>query len=154
MKGIQMMNSLNIALAEVSQILNLLGNEYINKIPYKFLKFMEENKAEHISISITEDNYENVELTRNAIIIISMLNLNYWVTDPEEKEKLLRIYQENDRKFLNKVPNYKNSDWLSNNREEKSFEKPKNETKYLINIEQQSVFTKVINFIKSLFMKK
>lgn len=149
-----MMNSLNIALAEVSQILNLLGNEYINKIPYKFLKFMEENKDEHISISITEDNYENVELTRNAIIIISMLNLNYWVTDPEEKEKLLRIYQENDRKFLNKVPNYKNSDCLSNNREEKSFEKPKNETKYLINIEQQSVFTKVINFIKSLFMKK
>ena len=109
---------------------------------------MEENKDEHISISITEDNYENVELTRNAIIIISMLNLNYWVTDPEEKEKLLRIYQENDRKFLNKVPNYKNSDWLSNNREEKSFEKPKNETKYLINIEQQSIFTKVINFIK------
>lgn len=149
-----MMNSLNIALAEVSQILNLLGNEYINKIPYEFLKFMEENKAEHISISITEDNYENVELTRNAIIIISMLNLNYWVTDPEEKKKLLRIYQENDRKFLNKVPNYKNSDWLSNNRGEKSFEKPKNETKYLINIEQQSVFTKVINFIKSLFMKK
>ena len=103
---------------------------------------------------LTEDNYENVELTRNAIIIISMLNLNYWVTDPEEKEKLLRIYQENDRKFLNKVPNYKNSDWLSNNREEKSFETPKNETKYLINIEQQSIFTKVINFIKSLFMKK
>lgn len=149
-----MTNSLNIALAEVSQILDILGNEYINKIPYKFLKFMEENKAENISISITEDNYENVELTRNTIVIISMLNINYWVTDAEEKEKLLKIYQENDRKFLNKVSDYKNSDWLLNNKVEKIIEVPKTETKYLINIEEESVFTKIINFIKSLFMKK
>lgn len=149
-----MTSSLNIALAEVSQILDILGNEYINKIPYKFLKFMEENKAENISISITEDNYENVELTRNTIVIISMLNINYWVTDAEEKEKLLKIYQENDRKFLNKISDYKNSDWLLNNKVEKIIEVPKTETKYLINIEEESVFTKIINFIKSLFMKK
>lgn len=149
-----MTNSLNIALAEVSQILDILGNEYINKIPYKFLKFMEENKAENISISITEDNYENIELTRNTIVIISMLNINYWVTDVDEKEKLLKIYQENDRKFLNQVSDYKNSDWLLNNKIEQNIEKTRDETKYLINIEEESVFTKIINFIKSLFMKK
>lgn len=157
-----MTNSLNVALAEVSQIIDILGNEYRNKLPYKFIKFMEENKEENVTTHITKENYENVNLTRDAIIIISLLNLNYWVTDQEEKERLIKIYQENDKKNQNLAVNYKdysNYDWLSNSKVNKNFEEVKSnsqseekcEKKYLINIEKQSMFSKIVEKIKKIF---
>lgn len=89
-----MESSLNNAYTKVIQILNILGDSYKNKIPQKLIELFESKQNLNFKTNIKKDiKIENIEISRTALIIISILNIKYWATN-DEKEFLKKIYDE------------------------------------------------------------
>ena len=103
---------------EVSYILDILGEEYKNKLPEKILKLIYTNKNDDYKINLNFDiTKNNINISRNALIIISILNLKYWEYDELKKDKLKNLYAKNEKIYQNKINNYKNDNWLNKNKQ-------------------------------------
>lgn len=167
------MENIKLACSEVYCLLEILGDSYKNKLPNKFLDFINQNRNEDFSLEIDENQYENLKISRDGLVLISFLNLNYWVDD-DEKKKLIEIYKKNDEKKQEKINRYKQPDWLSQSNKKETTEsvenndiiETKNETvsenvednnrkneKALIEVKNISFFDKIKNFIKNIFYK-
>ena len=121
---------------EVSYILNILGDNYKNKIPKKILECI-------------DTNIQETNISRNALIIISIFNLKYWENDENEKEKLRKIYNMNEQIFQKKINKYKNKDWL-NNRKNLNYVI---EEKSLIKKDDNFIWSKIKRFFKRILKK-
>ena len=119
---------------EVSYILNILGDEYKSKIPSQILKCIYNNKNNNYKFNI-DTNIEEANISRNALIIISIFNLKYWENDEVEKERLRKIYNINEQIFQKKINEYVI--------EEKS----------LIIKDDNSIWSKIKNFFKIILKK-
>lgn len=147
-----MSNNMSIAYAEVNEILNLLGNEYKNKIPEKIINLFYEKEDKNYKINISsEKELRDSNISKTALTIISILNLKYWVTNKEEKSKLEDRYKENDRIFNEKINIYKSENWLKQ-RNETIKEEVVEETS-LINV-QEEFLLKIKNFFKKFLIKR
>lgn len=106
--------TLKNAYAEVNQILDILGEKYKCKIPEKVLKLFNEKQNPNYKINIKQQMKLNKELkiSRNALTIISILNLKYWANS-DEKKRLQETYKQNELEFQNKISEYKNDKWLA-----------------------------------------
>ena len=86
-----------IAYAEVDAILNVLEDEYINKVPEKVRKFFADEKIKDyepvidIDIPLTEQN-----LKRETMVLLAILNLNYWCESENEKQEFLNELSKNE----------------------------------------------------------
>lgn len=163
------MKDYSIAYSEVYFVLEALGDTYKNKIPKRFVEFINENrKKDYIMEDITEENISDLSVSRDALVILSLLNLNYWEEDENEKARLLEIYKQNDEK---KFGNYKENDWLANSNKKNDVEEPKTEVieekeevqstvtrkskddEFLIVVNENSIIYKVKKFIKNIINK-
>lgn len=163
------MKDYSIAYSEVYFVLEALGDTYKNKIPKRFVEFINENrKKDYIMEDITEENISDLSVSRDALVILSLLNLNYWEEDENEKARLLEIYKQNDEK---KFGNYKEDDWLANSNKKIDVEEPKTEVieekeevqstvtrkskndEFLIVVNENSIIYKVKKFIKKIINK-
>lgn len=155
------MNNLELACSEVYCILEILGDSYKKKLPKKLLEIINQNRKEDFSLEITEYNYENLNLSKDAIVFISLLNLKYWEEDEKEKLKLLEIYKRNEEKNQEKLNSYKNSDWLknSNKNEEINYNQVAedkkdfsgNDNMALVEVKKVTFFEKIKNIIRKIF---
>ncbi|MBQ6860024.1 MAG: hypothetical protein IJO08_00040 [Clostridia bacterium] len=84
---------------EILTIINYMEMKYKEKIPKRLIEFFERNKAKEymfdidFSKSLKEQNF-----SKQTLPLLAMINLNYWCETPEEKQALMDIYSENDRK--------------------------------------------------------
>ena len=85
-----------LAYSEVYAILNLLEEEYVNRIPQKIKNFfdVERDKKYNPSIDINVP-LDNQDLQRKTMVLLAILNLNYWCDSEEEKQELLKIFSKN-----------------------------------------------------------
>lgn len=134
---------------EVSYILNILGDNYKNKIPKKILECIYNNKNNNYKFNI-DTNIEEANISRNALIIISIFNLKYWENDEVEKERLRKIYNINEQIFQKKINEYKNNDWLNRDRKNLNYVI---EEKSLIIKDDNSIWSKIKNFFKRILKK-
>lgn len=101
------------AYTEVNQIIELLGEEYKTQIPQKLLNLFNEKQNPDYKTNISNDiQIDKIEVSRTALIIISILNLRYWEKDETKKAELKSIYDENEKKFQEKISGYKHSSTL------------------------------------------
>lgn len=167
------MENIRLACSEVYCLLEILGDSYKNKLPIKFIEFINQNRNTAFSLEITENNYENLKISKDGLVLISFLNLKYWVEDENEKRRLIEIYKRNDEKKQEKLNSYKQPDWLkqSNKKEdemkvtsnttittieneEQNEEGTKNENTALVEIKKVSFFDKVKAIIRKFFNKE
>ena len=142
--------ALKNAYAEVNQIIELLGEEYKAQIPQKILNLFNEKQNINYRTNISKDiPIDKMEVSRTALIIISILNLKYWEKDETKKAELKSIYDENERKFQEKINVYKQSDWLKTEKNEIVQEENKQE-KALIEQKDISWIVKIRRFFKDL----
>lgn len=86
-----------IAYAEVDAILNVLEDEYAEKIPEKVKKFFAEEKIQDyepvidVNVPLTEQN-----LKRETMVLLAILNLNYWCESENEKQEFLNELAQNE----------------------------------------------------------
>lgn len=143
-------NEFAIAYAEVYKILSLMEQKYIDKIPKKLIALFEREKLKGYdpniqpSIPLTEQN-----LQKKTLALLAMLNLHYWCENESEKQELLKIYADNDKRREEELREKYNIDNLF-----KKKEMEKEENTALIEYKEKSFFKKVINKIMSFFRKK
>ena len=84
---------------EVYLILNKLGEEYISKIPKTIYNYIVEN--------MTTSNTGNKTIQKESIAFIAALHYKYWTKNDEEKQELIKIFNEN-KKEQEEIYNQKN----------------------------------------------
>ena len=93
------MEDIKMAYCEVDIILGQMEEEYVNKVPSELRKLFKEQKRKDYLPEIKADvPLAEQNLMRKTIAILAMLNLNYWCEDEKEKQDLIQMYAENDRK--------------------------------------------------------
>lgn len=91
-----MKNESEIAYAEVDAILDLLETETVEKIPLKVREFFKNEKDKNyvpninVEVSLLEQN-----LKRETMVLLTILNLNYWCDSEEEKQEILNSFANN-----------------------------------------------------------
>lgn len=87
-----------LAYAEIDEILNLLEDDYREKAPKKVRDFFKEEKMKdyHPEIDIEKPLIEQ-NLKRETMVLLAILNLNYWCENEEEKQRFLNELDKNEK---------------------------------------------------------
>lgn len=148
-----MENDLLKAYAEVDEILSLMDNKYIEKIPVKMRKVFENERQKDynpeikVNIPLDEQN-----LQRKTFAILAMLNLNYWCEDKEEKQKLIQVYIENDKIREEELREKYNPDNIFKKKD--TNEQTENNNVALIEYREENFIKRILKMIINLFKKK
>ena len=87
-----------------------------------------------------------LSISRDALIMLSFFNLKYWEEDESEKEKLSKIYEENNTsKVISEQP--KKIEIEPEKYEEKK------ENKFMVVVDENSITYKIKKFIRKIIGK-
>lgn len=132
------------AISEVLEILNYMEEEYTNKIPTKFLKFLQDNRdinyKNHIDANLDITSQITKDKTR---VILGIIFYNFWSTEEEKKEfeEILKENEINRQEESNKLYKY-----------EDLFRKKANVENNNLPIEiKEKWYEKIANFLKKAF---
>ena len=85
-----MNDNMNIVISELYAFINILGDEYKNKIPKDIYNFIEKISLKNNRIKFdTEIDIVSQFRGKGTLEMISYFNLMYWVSENEKKELLL-----------------------------------------------------------------
>ena len=115
-----MMLDTMMAYSEVYEILNLLDEKYKEKVPDKVRKFFAEERLKDYKPEI-DVNTPLIEqnLNRETIVLLAILNLNYWCDTPEEKQEILDELSNNEKEKEELLEKYNPDNLFKNKTEEK-----------------------------------
>lgn len=148
-----MENDLFKAYAEVDTILSLMESKYVEKIPLKMREMFKNEKLDGYNPEIdTTIPLDNQNVMRKTIIILAMLNLNYWCENEEEKQKLIKIYADNDIKREEELREKYNPDNIFKNRQKT--EQIETTSTALIEYQEENFLKRIIKKVMSLFKRK
>lgn len=135
------------AYVEVLGILALLDEEQKNRIPKKLKEFFENNKNQDYQVNIDSNiPLEEQNLLQETVDILAMLKLNYWCTNEKEKEGLLNLLNENEKKYQEELRKKYNPNNLFKDKESKRVIYTNEElsiAKY-----KESIFTRIKDWLK------
>ena len=135
--------------SEVYQVLKLLGNEYIDKLPKSLFNMLREKRNINYEPKYTEDlplNKQNIK--KETLSIIALLHLNYWCENENEKNELKQIFKNNEDNYQNELREKYNPDNIFKKHIQENI--VKNEVS-LVEY-KESIFKRLINKIKSIFI--
>ncbi len=137
--------------SEVYSILNMLGENYIKKLPDElFTMIRQEKKRDYNPTYISTINLEQQNISREALAMIALFHINYWCHSEQEKEELREIFRTNEEEHQAQMrKKYNPNDIFKNYNVEKVVEDSKEESNALIEY-KDTVFRKVLNKIKKL----
>lgn len=137
-----------ISFSQVYDVLMLLDDEEMKKIPRKFIYFLKKNKSEnYISTINPYIPLQMQKLTNQANAIISYIYIQYLADENEKnkfKEKEILEYKLERQKIEERCWNMFDNQTQINKIE-------KNENNLPIVIKKENFFTKIINKIKAFF---
>lgn len=145
-----------LAYSEVYEILNLLENEYRKRIPQKIIDFFEEERIKEykpeikVNVPLTEQN-----LKRETLVLLAILNINYWCDTEEEKQEFVNELAENEKKKKELKQKYNPDNLFKNKKKEKEeivIEQINNVD--MIVYKESNIFTKLRKWFRKLFFKK
>ena len=145
-----MINETKLAYAEVDAIIELLEDEYVQKVPQKVRNFLKEEKDNNyipninVEVSLLEQN-----LKRETLVLLAILNLNYWCDSEQEKQELLKELKENEEEHQKELYEKYNPDNIFKNKEINE----QNQNLALIEYKEKSFISKILDNIKKLFKK-
>ena len=143
------------AYSEVDEFLSLLSENLRNEIPKKLREFFKEEKDDNYVKNIDKNiPIKAQNLKEETLAIIAMLNLQYWCKDEEEKERLQRIYNENEKKYQEQLREQYNPDNLFKNKTSDTIQETETINENVAMVEyKESVFKRFINKIKKFFSR-
>ena len=109
--------------AEILGVLMALGYNYISKIPENIIQYLIKNcdvyKIPPIDIN---QRIEEQNVSDEARAFIIMLKLKYWCKTEKEKEDLIKVLSENEKKYQEELPQKYNVDNIFGKKELKNNE--------------------------------
>ena len=140
------------AYTEAYTILQELNEEEYNKIPPEVINAIEENKNEEYEYELDDElELKDQPMLPETKAILFNLFRDYLAT-PEQKAKIIRMQNEARQKNELKKQQMYNTDVFAN-RQKENFSKPANETMQIVEY-KESIFKRILNKIKSFFIKK
>ena len=152
-----MENTVKDIYSEVYAILNMLGKEYIDKLPkdiYNIIK--EEKSSEYNPVYATTVALDRQVVKKESISIIAFLHLNYWC-DEEEKIKLRELFDENEDKYQEEL---KQQEEQEVEQEDEETQDDNNEIEIgkeflsMIVYKEENFAQRIFNKIRKLFSRK
>ena len=139
------------AYTEVLTILKYMEPKQQERIPKKLMNFFRENMDEDYRFELnTQIPLKKQKLKSRTLSLLAMLNFNYWCDTEKEKEQLMKLYYENEKKYQDALTQkYSVDKMFMKQNEKENIQKENQITKY-----NQNIFTKIINKIKMFFLKK
>ena len=141
------------AYSEVCAVLENMPNEYISKIPKKIIKLFETERLTNYEPNINKFNpLDKNKLSKKAMVIIAMLNYQYWCPNKKVKDDLYKTYLSNNDKYQREIEKKYSVDNLFKNKN--NITQVYNEVENVAMVEyKESVFKRIINKIKNIFYK-
>ena len=140
------------AYAEVYTILQELNEEEYNKIPPEVIKTIEANRNEEYEYELDEElELKDQSMLPETKAILFNLFRDYLAT-PEQKAKIIRMQNEERQKNELKKQQMYNSDIFANKPKENLTEN-NSETMQIVEY-KESIFKRILNKIKSFFIKR
>lgn len=134
--------------SEVYQILNLLGNEYIDKLPNSLFNMLKEKRNTDYTPTYIEDiplNKQNIK--KETLSVLALLHLNYWCENEKEKLELKQLLKDNEDKYQQELRNkYNPDDIFEKHKKEKIVENQVSIIEY-----KEPLFKRLISKIKNIF---
>lgn len=142
------------AAVEVLDILEHTKKEDVNKIPKKFIEFLENNKSKtYISNLDHTKTIKEMNLKPKTQALLGLIYLKYWANE-EEKIEFRKKAQVNEFNYQKELNEKYNPDNLFKNKNAVNIEK--NETiqqTSLVEIKKETIMQKIISKIKEMFKK-
>lgn len=135
------------AYSEVYAIINLMSWTLVNKIPNKILKNIEDKRDKNYFVEI--DDIDEYKPSEQANRILAVLYKNYFASEQEKKviqAKEKRLYEQAQKELNKKF----NQESLFNNKK-KSINVEHRYSNEIMMKCKESIFTKLINKINSIF---
>lgn len=141
------------AMAEVIYYLNGIKQEDIDKIPKKFIQYLNENASKEYKCNFDYNKpLKELNLLDETRGIIGMICYNYWCVTEKQKEQYLKRLSQNEQQYQKKLDEKYNPDNIFENKILDFIENTTNPTEIIEY--KESIFKKLINKIKSIFSKK
>ena len=152
-----MENTVKDIYSEVYAILNMLGKEYINKLPKDIYNIIKEEKStEYNPVYETTVALDKQDVKKETISIIAFLHLNYWCNE-EEKIKLRELFDENEDKNQEEL---KQQEEQEVEQEDEAIQDDNNEIEIgkeflsMIVYKEENFAQRIFNKIRRLFSRK
>ena len=148
------MDNSSLAYSEVYAILNMIEDEYKERVPKNVMDFFEEERdKEYNPIIDVNIPLEKQNLKRKTLVLLAILNLNYWCDSEEEKQEILDSFAKNEE--LKRIKEKELTENYNINNLFKKIKNNENKTEVsLIEYKKQNFIQKIILKIKSLFRRK
>lgn len=140
------------AYSEVYTVLQNMPAEYVEKIPKKIFKLFETEKLDNYEVNINKSNpIDKNYLSKNAMVLIAILNYQYWCPNKKVKNDLYMQYLSNNEKYEKEIQEKYNTDNLFKN---KRNEQIKEENQELVECKERSFIQGILDKFKSIFKIK
>lgn len=141
------------ALYQISEILKYVDDNLKNKIPEKFINYIESNKSKDYNWEIdTNLPLEEQDLLQPTKEILTVIYRNY-ICNNSEREELDKVLNENEINYQNELREKYNPDNIFKKRNKNiEPEQVENETTSIV-VYKESFFKKILSKIKLFFHK-
>lgn len=144
-------NEFSKGLSEIDYILKHTDRELLQRIPQSFWDFIEENKDIEYEVTININQpLEEQNLMEDTKNLMAFIYRNY-ICDGNEKQEYNELLNQNQRRYdeeLSQKYSYDNI-FKTNTKEEEIVI----EDNQMIEYQEESIFTKIMNKIKNFFSK-
>lgn len=138
------------AAVEVLDILKHTRKSDVEKIPEKFIKFLEENSSKTYNPNLDHTkSIKEMGLKQKTQDILGVIYLKYWA-DEQGKEKFRKKIKENEIKYQEELREKYNSDNLFKTKTE--YVKPTENVQIQV-LPKETFIQKIVNRIKGIFGK-
>ena len=139
--------------SEVYCILNMLGENYIKRLPNSLYKIIRDSKSSTYNPQYSKEKSLNEQnIKRESLSMIALFHLNYWCNSNEEKEQLKQLFKNNEEKHQVEIREKYNPDNIFKNTNKNIQEKiqQSEETRMTV-VQEEKWYKKIFNLIKNLF---
>lgn len=142
------------AMKEVLHYLKGIREEDINKIPRNFIKFLEKNASKEYNCDFDYTKpLEELNLMDESKGIIGLICYKYWCETDEQKQRILRKLDENEKKTQEELRKIYNTDDIFNKKNKRDIKNEYPKRGIVLTDTKESKIKKIYNkFI--MFIKK
>ena len=145
------MKNYDEAYSEVIEVLNYIPIEDYNKIPKKYITFMEENCDENSNFAYNIAlPFEKQDISDLAKDILGAIFRLFIISDTKKEELNIKDSEMKNMEEIEKQIKY-NPDNIFKKDKVVDNQIENNQTKEIVNIKKENIFSKILNFLKKIF---
>lgn len=142
------------AYSEVCAVLEYMPDEYVKKIPKKIIKLFQSEKLKDYEVNINKSNpLDKNYLSKKTMVLIAMLNYQYWCPNEKVKRELYKKYLSNNEKYEKEIREKYNTDNLFKNKKTEEII-IKEEKQEIVVYKEKTFIQNILDKIKSIFKRK